>query len=92
MHTELDKSFRETEAWFNDFLAVREELSLDKSPDYTTLCQWERKFDMRELRSLLRTSAEQAGWTGEAAIDANGFQRIKPATIIETEQTTRCRR
>jgi IS5 family transposase len=30
---------------------------------------------MRELRRLLRTSAEQAGWSGEAAIDASGFQR-----------------
>ncbi len=53
LHTELDKSFRETEAWFNDSRAVREELSLDKSPDYTTLSRWNRKFDMRELRSLL---------------------------------------
>ena len=30
---------------------------------------------MRELRRLLRASAEQAGWSGEAAIDASGFQR-----------------
>ena len=30
---------------------------------------------MRELRRLLRRSAEQAGWSGEAAIDASGFQR-----------------
>jgi IS5 family transposase len=30
---------------------------------------------MRELPSLLRTSAEQAGWTGAAAIDASSFQR-----------------
>jgi len=30
---------------------------------------------MRELRSLLRHSAEQAGWSGTAAIDASGFQR-----------------
>jgi len=30
---------------------------------------------MRELRSLLRTAAEQAGWSGVAAIDASGFQR-----------------
>jgi IS5 family transposase len=30
---------------------------------------------MRELRRLLRQSAEQAGWSGEAAIDASGFQR-----------------
>jgi len=29
---------------------------------------------MRDLRRLLRASAEQAGWSGEAAIDASGFQ------------------
>ncbi len=30
---------------------------------------------MRELPCLLRSSAEQAGWSGEAIIDASGFQR-----------------
>ena len=29
---------------------------------------------MRELRRLLRRSVEQAGWSGEAAIDASGLQ------------------
>jgi len=29
---------------------------------------------MRELRSLLRRSAEQADWTGVGAIDWSGFQ------------------
>jgi IS5 family transposase len=75
LHAELGKSLRETEAWFNDSRAVREELNLDRSPDYTTLCRWEQKFDMCELRSLLRASAEQAGWTGFGAVDASGFQR-----------------
>ena len=75
MHAELDKSFRETEAWFNDSLAIREELNLKASPDHTTLCRWEKEYQMRELRRLLRRSAEQAGWSGEAAIDASGFQR-----------------
>ena len=75
MHAELDKSFRETEAWFNDSLAIREELNLEASPDHTTLCRWEKEYQMRELRRLLRASAEQAGWSGEAAIDASGFQR-----------------
>ncbi len=32
---------------------------------------------MRGLRRLLRASAEQAGWSGEAAIDASGFQRVQ---------------
>jgi hypothetical protein len=30
---------------------------------------------MRELCRPLRASTEQAGWSGEAAIDASGFQR-----------------
>lgn len=75
LRVELDKSLRETEAWFNDSNAVLDELDLDKSPDHTTLCRWEQKFDMRELRRLLRRSAEQAGWTGFGAVDASGFQR-----------------
>lgn len=54
---ELDKTFRETEAWFDDSRAVCEELNLDNSPDHTMLCRWEQKFNMRELRSLLRRSA-----------------------------------
>lgn len=32
LHTELDKSFRETEAWFTDSRAVCEEMNHDKSP------------------------------------------------------------
>jgi IS5 family transposase len=75
LYAELDKSLRETEAWFNDSRAIHGELNLDRSPDHTTLCRWEQKFDMRELRSLLRRNAEQAGWTGFGAIDASGFQR-----------------
>jgi len=78
LHAELDKDFRETEAWFNDSRAIREELNIDKSPDHTTLCRWEQQVDMRELRSLLRHSAEQAGWSGTAAIDASGFSEIRP--------------
>jgi IS5 family transposase len=75
LRAELDKSLRDSEAWFNDSIAVHEELNLDTTPDHTTLCRWEKKFDMRELRRLLRRSAEQAGWTGFGAVDASGFQR-----------------
>lgn len=75
LRADLNKSLRETEAWFNDSHVIRDELNLDRLPDHTTLSRWERSFQMRELRRLLRTSAEQAGWSGEAAIDASGFQR-----------------
>jgi len=75
MRVELDKSLRESEAWFNDSTAILNELHLEKSPHYSSFCRWEQKFQMRELRRLLRESAEQAGWSGTAAIDASGFQR-----------------
>lgn len=54
---------------------IRDELDRDHSPDHTTLSRWEQRFQMCELRRLLRTSAEQVGWSGEAAIDTSGFQR-----------------
>jgi hypothetical protein len=60
IRTELDKSLRESEAWFNDSKPISDELNIDTSPDHTTLCRWEQKFDMRELRSLLRRRG--AGW------------------------------
>ncbi|WP_458191239.1 transposase, partial [Haladaptatus sp. NG-WS-4] len=75
LRADLDKSLRETEAWLNDSYVIHDELNLDRSPDHTTLSRWEQNFQMRELRRLLRASAEQAGWSGQAAIDASGFQR-----------------
>jgi IS5 family transposase len=54
---------------------VLDELGIDSSPDHTTICPWEQKFDTRELRRLLRAPAEQVGWTGFGALDASGFQR-----------------
>lgn len=75
MRVELDKSLRETEAWFNDSSAILNEFALERAPHYSSFCRWEQQFQMRELRRLLRQSAEQAGWSGEAAIDASGFQR-----------------
>ena len=75
MRVELDKSLRETEAWFNDSTVILDEFGLERAPHYSSFCRWEQQFQMRELRRLLRQSAEQAGWSGEAAIDASGFQR-----------------
>jgi Transposase and inactivated derivatives, IS5 family len=72
---EIDKSLRETEAYLNDMRPVLDEFNLDQSPDHTTICRWERDYDMEELRDLLRLSAEQVGWTGVGAVDASGFQR-----------------
>ena len=72
---ELEKTLRETEEYLNempDGLAV---FDLDEAPHYSSVCRWEQNCRMRELRRLLRRSAEQAGWGGVAAIDASGFQR-----------------
>ncbi|TMT87015.1 IS5 family transposase [Haloterrigena sp. H1] len=72
---ELEKSLRETEDYLNEMPAVLAVFDLDEAPHYSSLSRWEQQYRMRELRRLLRASAEQAGWSGEAAIDASGFQR-----------------
>jgi len=74
-HVELEKSLRETEDYLNEMPGVLAVFDLDEAPHYSSFCQWEQEYRMRELRRLLRASAEQAGWSGEAAIDASGFQR-----------------
>ena len=72
---ELEKSLRETEDYLNEMPHVLGVFELDEAPHYSSFCRWEQEYRMRDLRRLLRTSAEQAGWSGEAAIDASGFQR-----------------
>jgi IS5 family transposase len=84
MRVELDKSLRETEAWFNDSSAILDEFGLERAPHYSSFCRWEQKFQMRELRRLLRALAEQAGWSGEAAIDASGFPRQFPIRVFKS--------
>lgn len=76
MRLELDKSLRKTEAWFNGSTAILDEFNLERTPHYSSFCRWEQKFRIRELRRLLRAAAEQAGWSGEAAIDASHRSRI----------------
>jgi hypothetical protein len=72
---ELEKSLRETEDYLNEMPHVLGVFELDEAPHYSPFCRWEQKYRMRELRRLLHRRAEQAGWSGEAAIDASGFQR-----------------
>jgi len=72
---ELEKSLHETEDYLNDMPSVLAVFDLNEAPHYSSFCWSEQEYRMRELRRLLRDSAEQAGWTGEAAIDASGFQR-----------------
>ena len=57
---ELEKDLRETEEYLNempDGLAV---FDLDEAPHYSSVCRWDQDYRMRELRRLLRRSAEQA--------------------------------
>jgi len=58
MRVELDKSLRETEAWFNDSTVILDEFGLERAPHYSSFCRWEQQFQMQELRRLLRASAE----------------------------------
>ncbi len=68
---ELEKSLCETDDYLNEMPDILAVFDLDDIPHYSSLCRWENEYRMRELRR----SAEQAGWSGEAAIDASGFQR-----------------
>jgi IS5 family transposase len=74
---ELEKSLRETEDYLNEMPGTLAVFDLGDAPHYSSFCRWENEYEfrMRELRHLLRTLAEQAGWSGEAAIDVSGFQR-----------------
>jgi IS5 family transposase len=72
---ELEKSLRETEDYLNEMPGVLDVFGLEKSPDHTSFWNWDKEFPTERLRSLLRGTAEQAGISGTAAIDASGFQR-----------------
>lgn len=58
---ELEESHRETEDYPNEMPGVLAVFDLDEAPNYSSFCRWEQRYRMRELRRLLRTSAEQAG-------------------------------
>ena len=72
---EIDKPLRDVEDYLNKMPSILDIFGLDKSPDYTSFSNWDEEFPMQELRRLLRASAEQAGLSGTASVDASGFQR-----------------
>jgi len=72
---EIDKPLRKLEDYLNEMPGILNVFGLEKSPDHTSFSKWDREFPMKELRRLLRASAEQAGLSGTASIDASGFQR-----------------
>ena len=54
------KTLRETEEYLNEMPDVLAVFDLDEAPHYSSFCRWEQDYRMRELRRLLRRSAEQA--------------------------------
>ena len=72
---EVNKPLRQFEDYLNEMPGILDVFSLEKSPDFTSFSVWDDEFPMQELRRLLRRSAEQAGLSGTASIDASGFQR-----------------
>jgi len=75
VRVELEKSLCETEDYLNEMSGILAVFDLDEAPHYSSLCRWEQPNPICELHCPLRASAEQAGWSGETAIDASGFQR-----------------
>ena len=92
LRVELEKSLRETEDYLNEMPGVLAVFDLDEAPHYSSVCRWEQNYRMRELRRLLRRSAEQAGWSGVAAIDAVASSVTKRATTTATARITRSSR
>jgi hypothetical protein len=71
---ELEKSLRETEDYLNEMPGVLAVFDLTEALHYSSFCRWENQYRVRELRRPLRTSVEQAGWSGEATTDASSLQ------------------
>ncbi len=71
----LEKSLSEAEDYLNEIPGVLVVFVPDEPPHYSSFYRWENEYGMRDLRRLFRCSAEQAGWSGEAEIDASGLQR-----------------
>jgi len=75
LREDIGKPLRDCEDYLNEMPGILDVFGLEKSPDHTSFCNWEKEISMRTLRSLLRRTAEQAGFSGTGAIDASGFQR-----------------
>ncbi len=72
---EVNKPLRQFEDYLNEMPGILDVFDLEKSPDHTSVSNWNKEFSMQQLRRLLRETAEQAGVSGRASIDASGFQR-----------------
>lgn len=72
---EINKPLRRFEDYLNEMPGILDVFGLETSPDHTSFSNWNKEYSMRRLRRLLRETAEQAGVSGQASIDASGFQR-----------------
>ena len=72
---EINKPLRRLEDYLNEMPGILDVFDLETSPDHSSFSLWDGEFPMKELRCLLRRSAEQADFSGTGSIDASGFQR-----------------
>ena len=72
---EINKPLRRLEDYLNEMPGILEVFGVESSPDHSSFSLWDDEFPMKELRCLLRRSAEQADFSGTGSIDASGFQR-----------------
>jgi IS5 family transposase len=77
---EINKPLRKYEDYLNEMPGILAVFNLEESPDHTSFSDWDKEFSTRWLRRLLRGTAEQAGVSGQAAIDASGFQRSQTSS------------
>jgi len=80
---EINKPLRRLEDYLNGMPRILGVFDLEESPDHTSFSVWDDGFPMNELRRLLHASAEQAGFSGTASIDASGFQRDQASSHYE---------
>ena len=84
LEEKIDEPLRDVEDYLNEMPGILDISGLDKSPDHTSFSNWDGEFPMQQLRGLLRASAEQAGLSGTASVDASGFQRDQTSSYYRT--------
>jgi len=72
---EINKPLRGLKHYLNEIPRILDVFDLETSPDHSSSSLWDGEFPMKELRCLLRRSAEQADFSETGSIDASGFQR-----------------
>ena len=63
LREDIGKPLQDCEDHLTEMPGILDVFGLEKSPDHTLFCNWEKGISMRTLRSLLRKTAEQAGFS-----------------------------